>query len=252
MLCITHPAEYTHLCIVGEYIQNHCIGAGCGVCAVLHPTCKGLPDGPNPYPGHGTTRNQGDGPVLTRHAITPLGGLPLSSSVSHLLIPIGELGGHLFPSGHTIGNPLDGHTIGNPTGNPINGKPSHTAYGDHSLVPLYVVCDQGRTLNVSRCTSGVFDPEGRLCVTPTDIGGVDGFCRRNPESVVPSLTNCAQFYACGDRNSFTGTYLHECVYPRLYDVSSGTCQDFWSVDCGDRPEPQAPCKFPVSSYLSHT
>lgn len=73
------------------------------------------------------------------------------------------------------------------------------------------------------------------------IASVNGFCERQPGLVFPSFTNCAQFYECGRYNNKTGTYLHECAYPLLYDIDSKTCQYFTNVNCGERNVPQAPC-----------
>ena len=72
---------------------------------------------------------------------------------------------------------------------------------------------------------------------------MNDFCERNPGLVFPSFTNCAQFYECAHYNDRTGTYLHECAYPLLYDTSSQTCQPFTRVSCGQRPDPQAPCQY---------
>ena len=75
---------------------------------------------------------------------------------------------------------------------------------------------------------------------PADI--INSFCTKNHGLVLPSPDNCAHFYQCGIYNQRTGSYLHECTYPNLYDVTTQTCKPFTEVNCGPRHEPKAPCK----------
>nr|XP_022322146.1 uncharacterized protein LOC111123822 isoform X3 [Crassostrea virginica] len=114
-------------------------------------------------------------------------------------------------------------------------------YPGREHTPWYVVCEHGRTVAVEQCHVGIFDQQSRMCLT--DTASVNGFCERQPGLVFPSFTNCAQFYECGRYNNKTGTYLHECAYPFLYDIDSKTCQYFTNVKCGERNVPQAPCDY---------
>ena len=76
---------------------------------------------------------------------------------------------------------------------------------------------------------------------------VPGYCKANPREVIPDHDNCAHYFDCTKVNqnrtsrliSISGT---ECTYPDLFDTQTLTCQRFQSVNCKDRPEPQAPCK----------
>jgi len=70
---------------------------------------------------------------------------------------------------------------------------------------------------------------------------IDSFCASNPTAVKVSDANCAQFYNCSATTAF-GHHLAECPYPELFSVSMATCAIFTSVACGNRSEPQAPCK----------
>lgn len=74
-------------------------------------------------------------------------------------------------------------------------------------------------------------------------GSINDYCERNPGLVFPSFASCAQFYECGRYNDITGTYLHECAYPLLYDTASKTCQHFTKVKCDERNVPYAPCQY---------
>lgn len=67
---------------------------------------------------------------------------------------------------------------------------------------------------------------------------VPDFCKANPTAVIPSLTNCAEFYNCSDGNK-----AHECQYPDLFSKISHKCENFTGVQCNNRTEPQAPCKY---------
>ncbi|XP_062614315.1 uncharacterized protein LOC134276051 isoform X2 [Saccostrea cucullata] len=114
-------------------------------------------------------------------------------------------------------------------------------YPGREHTPWYVVCEHGRTVAVEQCHVGIFDQQSHMCLTNTD--SVNNYCNNNPGLILPSYQSCAQFYKCGQYNSKTGTYLHECAYPLLYDITSKTCQHFTLINCGERRVPQAPCDY---------
>ncbi|VDI54945.1 Hypothetical predicted protein, partial [Mytilus galloprovincialis] len=104
----------------------------------------------------------------------------------------------------------------------------------------YIMCYRNRTLTVYHCDTGYFfDPYTRFCVKYIDTVHMKEFCQANPSSVMPSMTNCAQYYTCQDY--MKGSMLRECSYPDLFSLSTMSCQRFSLVNCQQRPQPQAPC-----------
>ena len=73
------------------------------------------------------------------------------------------------------------------------------------------------------------------------IGQINVVCKANPTLVIADPSNCARHYRCSDMQGDIVPFS-ECHYPDLYSQSNEICQDFRSVECGSRPEPQAPCK----------
>lgn len=73
---------------------------------------------------------------------------------------------------------------------------------------------------------------------------VMSFCPDYPAVQVLHPTQCAQFYDCSNMNSLPNqpAYLNECPYPKLFNDQTLRCEDYASVDCGDRAEPLSPCK----------
>ena len=66
------------------------------------------------------------------------------------------------------------------------------------------------------------------------------YCQANPGDMLPVETDCAKYYKCSA--SLLGQdVVQECRYPDLFSTISMTCQDFTTVHCDKRPEPQAPC-----------
>lgn len=70
------------------------------------------------------------------------------------------------------------------------------------------------------------------------IDEIPKFCKANPTAVTHSLSNCAEFYNCSDGNK-----AHECHYPDLFSKTTHKCENFTGVQCDNRTEPQAPCKY---------
>jgi len=67
-------------------------------------------------------------------------------------------------------------------------------------------------------------------------------CKANPTAVIPDATNCARFYDCREAGLFGVSYRKECHYPDLFSTVTGSCENFTTVACDTRPEPQAPCE----------
>ena len=83
------------------------------------------------------------------------------------------------------------------------------------------------------------------------VDAVD-YCAANPSEIVATPDNCAQYYNCTERQTTIGDHMMECKYPDLFSRKNHTCQNFETVQCTTRREPQAPCKsFLLASYLSH-
>lgn len=69
-------------------------------------------------------------------------------------------------------------------------------------------------------------------------------CKNNPHQLLANPVDCAQYYDCSQKTSSMGQdYLKECKYPDLFSPVTKKCQDFQTVKCDKRPEPQAPCKY---------
>lgn len=79
----------------------------------------------------------------------------------------------------------------------------------------------------------------------TDV--VMSFCPDYPAVQVLHPTQCAQYYDCSNMVNLPNqpAYLNECPYPKLFNADTLRCDDYASVDCGDRIEPLSPCKCPL-------
>lgn len=60
----------------------------------------------------------------------------------------------------------------------------------------------------------------------------------------PHPTRCAQYYDCGGdpKEDWWGKHLRECPYPTVYDTTTGSCEYYTTVNCGQRKMPLDPCK----------
>lgn len=68
---------------------------------------------------------------------------------------------------------------------------------------------------------------------------VPDFCFVHKNEVLPDWNNCAKYYNCSDQNG-----LHmECSYPELFSDQTRSCENFTTVACTTRKEPQAPCGY---------
>ena len=75
------------------------------------------------------------------------------------------------------------------------------------------------------------------------IADAKEYCKANPKDLLPVSGNCAQYIDCD--LYLTGQVsdpVQECHYPDLWSLTLKSCQNFTSVSCGSRMEPQAPCK----------
>lgn len=77
----------------------------------------------------------------------------------------------------------------------------------------------------------------------SSLGNIDEICKQNPKAILRKNDNCAQYYNCSVSNSSYGGHLQECKYPDLFSTVSMGCENFKTVTCDNRTEPQAPCKF---------
>lgn len=75
------------------------------------------------------------------------------------------------------------------------------------------------------------------------LGDIDEICKQNPKAILRKKDNCAQYYNCSVSNSSYGGHLQECKYPDLFSTVSMECENFKTVTCDNRTEPQAPCEF---------
>lgn len=77
----------------------------------------------------------------------------------------------------------------------------------------------------------------------SSLGNIDEICKQNPKAILRKNDNCAQYYNCSVSNSSYGGHLQECKYPDLFSTVSMGCENFKTVTCDNRTEPQAPCEF---------
>ena len=72
---------------------------------------------------------------------------------------------------------------------------------------------------------------------------MDSYCKANPGVIKVNPDNCAQYFNCSDPSSPYGQHLEECKYPSLFSDVTLRCEQFDTVTCDKRKEPQAPCKY---------
>lgn len=147
--------------------------------------------------------------------------------------------------------------------------------------PDYAECYKNRTMKMEKCSTRFFDPVQRKCTDKANpgeccilifvwhsalsftlsqsrndfsknyiihimfssLGNIDEICKQNPKAILRKNDNCAQYYNCSVSNSSYGGHLQECKYPDLFSTVSMGCENFKTVTCDNRTEPQAPCKF---------
>ncbi|XP_052252891.1 uncharacterized protein LOC127859481 isoform X4 [Dreissena polymorpha] len=126
----------------------------------------------------------------------------------------------------------------------INGAPGHL------WTDMYIQCLQNRTMVVQHCRHGFFNPLQKQCVENVDPNQVNQVCQANPSAIFSDPTNCAKYYDCRQTLGFGSSYLKECSYPDLFSVSLKSCQNFTTVDCENRTEPQAPCEYDQNQCAS--
>ncbi|XP_062578131.1 uncharacterized protein LOC134240032, partial [Saccostrea cucullata] len=108
----------------------------------------------------------------------------------------------------------------------------------------YVICLQNRTIDIHHCTqTAIFNPQIHQCVNGIDQRNIDSFCKANPQAIKPHPTDCAQYVNCSHFGTQYGKHIQECTYPDLFSSTSLTCQQFESVTCAPKNEPQAPCDY---------
>ncbi|WAR05417.1 FCGBP-like protein [Mya arenaria] len=130
---------------------------------------------------------------------------------------------------------------GNSTCNCPNLLPSCVSKADgnqsfpsHMWKPDYITCNKNRTvIPTKKCTKGPY-------------------CQANPSAIFPWPDSCAQYVNCSAlvAGGASSDPVSECKYPDLFSTTTMKCQDFATVQCGLRPEPQAPlCQTPIVSLV---
>ena len=103
--------------------------------------------------------------------------------------------------------------------------------------------DEGHPIFVyPEATGTILQPEA-----PSSNANItDEICPPHYSGLVPDHTNCATYYKCNNGFIVSGVgkcaYV-ECPYPMLYSITKGACIMYTEVQCGDRYEPKAPCKY---------
>ncbi|KAJ8316011.1 LOW QUALITY PROTEIN: hypothetical protein KUTeg_006025 [Tegillarca granosa] len=101
----------------------------------------------------------------------------------------------------------------------------------------YIKCYMNRTMDITYCTKV----------------DVPDYCSANPAAIVADPDNCSHYFNCSDTPAGVsvndgvsislGNYSRECLYPSLFDSTKKKCENFTSVNCDKRMEPQAPCEY---------
>lgn len=69
------------------------------------------------------------------------------------------------------------------------------------------------------------------------------YCKAYPNAVLPDPDDCSRYYQCRLVTSSATSSHQQCTYPDLFSPSQSRCVQFDAVQCGNRPEPTAPCKY---------
>ncbi|XP_071175832.1 uncharacterized protein [Mytilus edulis] len=121
------------------------------------------------------------------------------------------------------------------------------AFAGQLWTPKFILCHRNRTIEVTDCPDNKkFDPDQRFCVNPTIVGNVFDYCKHNPTAVLPHPDNCGQYYNCSNIYTLLGSYIEECSYPKLFDLSTGQCKYYTEVNCGQKSEPKGPCEYELN------
>ncbi|WAR05418.1 hypothetical protein MAR_020787 [Mya arenaria] len=109
--------------------------------------------------------------------------------------------------------------------------------------PDYVTCNKNRTvIPTKKCTKGYFHPILKTCMEDVNKTDANAYCQANPRDMLPMWSDCSKYYNCAATLRGQGV-VQECTYPDLFSTFSLTCQDFTTVQCHNRLEPQAPCEY---------
>ncbi|KAJ8316017.1 hypothetical protein KUTeg_006031 [Tegillarca granosa] len=118
-----------------------------------------------------------------------------------------------------------------------------------------VSCDKGHQIRNRSCDHPAPRYNGKNCIgNSTETKDCDtlkncpvdpvALCKNKKSQIFINPVNCAQYYDCSKVNTSLGkAFLSECKYPKLFSSTTKKCEDFTSVKCDRRPEPQAPCKY---------
>ncbi|KAJ8316014.1 hypothetical protein KUTeg_006028 [Tegillarca granosa] len=106
----------------------------------------------------------------------------------------------------------------------------------------YIICHKNRTISITKCPHGFFNPNTRYCVDKLETTDIDSYCKENPRVIIPHPRNCAKYFNCSQLTKGHNSYEEECPYPMLFSSSLSRCSQFISVTCPGKYMPQAPCK----------
>lgn len=124
----------------------------------------------------------------------------------------------------------------------------------------FYICTRGRATQLS-CRPGVWDNMTSACVPrhsqfdscSDDRKNESSACLEGNAALTSHRTNCAQYYDCQLRDSFTGQWeprLVECPYPMLFNNVTSRCEPYRFVACGLRYEPKQPCEYQANKCNS--
>ncbi|XP_061184903.1 uncharacterized protein LOC133192909 isoform X1 [Saccostrea echinata] len=110
-------------------------------------------------------------------------------------------------------------------------------------MPFWIDCPATLYYNYDSKTCTWPQNSNQPCQSTQDV--VRSFCPNHPTVQVLHPDNCAQYYDCSNMNNLPNqpAYLNECPYPKLFNAETLRCDDYASVDCGDRKEPLSPCDY---------
>ena len=73
-------------------------------------------------------------------------------------------------------------------------------------------------------------------------GTLSFYCRQHPHALLGHPDSCAKYYDCSKPGMTLQAKTEECLYPDLFSTVTGKCENFTTVQCDSRKEPQEPCK----------
>ncbi|XP_071165550.1 uncharacterized protein [Mytilus edulis] len=225
-----------------EYGQNSCFGRNCPRCGDgVIPSCVGLPDGQNPFPGYDNrylvcrmdrtveTRTCNPGELFSQN----LRGCSTSGS---------GLANPGTPDQGSGTSPLEPVLPFRPVRPPVQ-PPFQPPVQPPVRPPVRPPVQPPTQPPVTPPFFPTRPPTGPTGPIIPPIGS--GPCAGNPLAIQQDPDNCARYYNCSQRITFQGlnSFQAECPYPQLFDTTLGYCNDFPAVTCGRRFEAMSPCDY---------